>query len=216
MGKNAETEGLVRLLVDKYAKSKTDFFFVEIGAGDGVCNDFIHDFILKYHWHGVLIEPVQYLYEKLVRQYKGVSRLSFENVAISDRQETRDFYHLRETSDAMPVWYDQLGSFNRDVVMSHKDEIPNLEEYLMKEPVPCVTLTSVFEKYHIRHLDLLQIDAEGFDYEIIKSIPFGDLRPQMIRYEHKHLKPVVQEECLRFLRREGYAVLPEGCDTFAY
>jgi hypothetical protein len=31
------------------------------------------------------------------------------------------------------------------------------------------------------------IDTEGFDYEVLKQIPFGEMRPAFVLWEHKHL-----------------------------
>ena len=36
-------------------------------------------------------------------------------------------------------------------------------------------------------IDLLQIDTEGFDYEVLKMFDFNTYRPVIIQYEHFHL-----------------------------
>ena len=68
----------------------------------------------------------------------------------------------------------------------------------------------------INHIDLLQIDAEGYDYEIIKMIKFQKIRPSIIRYEHKHLSKKDFTECLELLVNNNYGILFEDSDITAY
>ena len=70
-----------------------NFFFVQIGACDGVFVDPIHRFIIKHRWRGVLVEPVPYLFNLLMQNYEGYN-LIFENVAISDKEEIKPLYYV--------------------------------------------------------------------------------------------------------------------------
>ena len=45
------------LLLTKVSAERPDFFFVQIGANNGLTDDPIRQFVTKYHWHGVLVEP---------------------------------------------------------------------------------------------------------------------------------------------------------------
>jgi len=129
--------------------------------------------------------------------------LIFENVAISNKNEIKDFYRLKHTEDKFPLCYDELGSFNLDTVLKSKNIIPNLEDYLMVEKIECITLKSLLQKHEVKKIDLLQIDAEGYDSEIIKSIDFNAIKPKIIRYEHINLKKNEQEEYIALLKDNG-------------
>lgn len=204
--KNRINELAFDCIVDIYADRQKDFFIVEIGAHDGISGDPIHGYIIKYKWKGILAEPVKYLFDKLVSNYKGQENLIFENVAIGDKNETRDLYRLKQSGDNMPSWYDQLGSFRLDVVLKHKDSIPKIEDYLITERVNCVTLKDLLQKHNMTKVDLLQIDVEGYEYEIIKSIDFNAIRPKIIHYENKHLNINDHKECIALLKAKGYTV----------
>ena len=127
------------------------------------------------------------------------------------------FYRLRETKDKLPFWYDELGSFREEVVLKHKRSIPDIEDRLVVEKVNCVTLLALMRKHGVRYVDLLQMDLEGYDAHIIKSIDFGVFKPEMIRYENKHLIPSENEACVCLLKHNGYAIMKhdEG-NTLAY
>lgn len=208
---------LVDAIIKLYARNTEDFFFIEIGAADGIVSDFFHKYILKYKWKGILVEPVKYLFDKLVRNYKGQSNLIFENVAISNKNEIRNFYRLKETADKLPFWCHGLGSFDLDVVLKHKRWFPDIEKYLIIEKIKCITLNNLLNRYDVKKVDLLQIDTEGFDYTIIKSFNFNFIKPKIIRYEHKHLSKMKKEECLIFLKNKGYSTFKQNAeDTFAF
>ncbi|MBN1868988.1 MAG: FkbM family methyltransferase [Candidatus Omnitrophica bacterium] len=209
-------KAMVNAVIYMFARRTKDFFFIEIGAGNGIANDFIRYHVLKWKWRGVLIEPVKYIFEELVNNYKGYDNLIFENISISDKNEVRNFYRLKKTCDDLPIWYDQLGSFNRDVVLKHKKDIPNIEDYLIVERMECITLRNLLQKHSIKRIDFLSIDTEGYDYALIKSIDFNVIKPKIIRYEYKHLGKRERDECVKLLRNNGYAMIIQENDVFAF
>jgi len=202
-------------IIEKKARNIDNFFFIQIGAHDGVSDDLIHNLIIKYKWKGILIEPVKYLFEKLVENYNHCKGLIFENLAISDKNEYRNFYRLKRNNDNLPVIYDMIGSFSREHVLKHK-RIPNIEKYLICERIKCISFSELIKKHSIRKIDLLHIDAEGFDYEIIKTIDFDIIKPFMIFFENVHLNEKDKIECFGLLRSEGYKVVSKGINSLAW
>ena len=74
---------------------------------------------------------------------------------------------------------------------------------------------ALIEEQEITHLNLLQIDAEGYDFEVIKMIDFDIIKPSIIKFEHKNLSKRDQEKAHDLLSSNGYAIQCEDCDTFA-
>jgi hypothetical protein len=64
-------------------------------------------------------------------------------------------------------------------------------------------------------VNLLQIDTEGYDFEIIKMVNFETLRPDVIHYEHRHLSDADRVACERLLASHGYRLHVAGVDTTA-
>ena len=48
---------------------KDDFFFIQVGANDGLMCDPIRQFIVKHSWGGILVEPVPDYFELLKKNY---------------------------------------------------------------------------------------------------------------------------------------------------
>src|ERR1700681_618887 len=58
---------------------KGKILFVQIGANDGIKNDPIHVYVRKYHWNGLLVEPMPDFFNTLRINYMGEDQLWFEN-----------------------------------------------------------------------------------------------------------------------------------------
>ena len=200
-------------LIEKIGNKK-DFFFVQIGSHDGISggNDPLYGYIKKYNWSGILVEPVPYLYERLVKNHEGRDNLTFRNVAISKDGAPMKFYSIEEHDNLEnPYWYNQLGSFNKDVVLRHRQFLPEFDTHFKEEEIETITGDSLFEGAN--HIDLLHIDTEGYDYEIIKSIDFDKHQPSLILFEHTHLKNV--SEVHVYLSDMGYVCEQYERDTLA-
>lgn len=194
---------------------RKDVFFLQIGANDGKSDDCVYPFVQAYSWQGVLIEPVRYLFDRLVANYQGVDGLVFVNKALTERDGKRAFFRLRETDDALPDWYQQIGSLRSEVILSHRSTIPNIDDYLIKEEVDCISFSTLIRHEFVKKLDLILIDTEGYDYNILKTIDFNRFQPLLIIYEEKHLSAVEKDEARRLLRSYGYVVHPIGANAAA-
>jgi FkbM family methyltransferase len=204
--------------------SPSEFFFVQIGAFDGVTNDPVYEFVMRYGLRGILIEPQREAFCALKENYRHQSQLVLLNVAISDRNGTRDLYRIRSDVKGLPPWSCQVASFSLDTILRHGHDIPtygiqgipNIEELIEVEQVECMTFDTLLDRYGVDRIDLLQIDAEGYDAEIVKSVNFARVKPCITCYEHMHLTSEQQDECIQILVDQGYQVAVGYADTVAY
>jgi|SRR3954447_2864734 FkbM family methyltransferase len=205
-------------LIRAFADAVPEAFFIEIGSNDGVQHDHLRPFILARPWKGIMVEPVPYVFERLRSNYGGFDRIALENAAIGDHDGQMTFYYLAdagpEERERLPSWYDALGSFSRETVLAHADEIPEIDRRVVAADVPCLTLESLCRRHHVDRLDLLLVDTEGYDWEIIKTVDFEARHPRVLIYEHFHLQPADRAACREHLERAGYEVMEEGFDTF--
>jgi len=199
---------------------KQHLFFVQIGAFDGVSGDPIHNYVKAYSWSGVLVEPRLEYFHMLKNNYNGNQNLKFVNAAIFTDRGRRRFYTLRcpphVKPASLPDWWEQLGSFNLDTILAHRDAIPQIDSFIQAEEIECITMNDLITITGRNHIDLLQIDAEGYDYEIIKMIDFERTKPSIIHFEHKHLSVTDLDECVDWLIKEGYRIGVDLYDLTAY
>lgn len=191
----------------------SDFFFVQVGAFDGVSGDPVHGFVKRFGWQGVLVEPQHEAFEKLRANYQGSPGLRFENAAISQESGTMELFRVATANSNSPAWAGQVASFNRLNVEKHARKW-NLGKVEAVE-VKAISFADLAQKYSIAVIDLLQIDTEGFDFEVIKMVDFDRLPPAIIHYEHCHLGKENAEASFRFLIERGYRVSVGETDTIA-
>ncbi len=197
------------------SQGRHDFFFVQIGANDGITHDRLHRFITAGGWSGILVEPVPYYFGKLQAAYAGHPGLVLENVAVSANAATQDIYRIREGVDHLPGWVNGMASLHLDVLMNHKWAIPNIEDYIVKESIQCLPLHELLARNRVNHIDLLAIDTEGHDFEVIRQVDFKHMRPGIVTYEHKHLTKMDRKACEALLRENGYSISRQLGNTLA-
>ena len=181
-----------------------DFTFMQIGAFDGVGDDHLHALIMQHRLRGVLVEPQPAAFARLQKLYCEQLQLTLLQAAISGREGTRDFYCQRGEAS-------MAASFDRAHLLRHG--IPDDE--IAPVPVTCHTIQSALRAAALDHVDLIQIDAEGHDWPIIRSIDFTKLRPAIIRFDYRNLSTGDADACLEFLAAHGYRFLLEPRDIIA-
>ncbi len=202
-------------VIEQYARINKHVKFIQVGSNDGITKDPLHEFIVSQTWEGILVEPVSYLFEKLKANYaSGAGRLHFENSAIAAKNGKMNFYHLKESKNPdIPWFYNQIGSFKEDIVLKHRDLIPGFDDLFIKEPVSTIKFCDLVNKYDFQDIDLIQMDTEGYDFEIIKLIPLSELGVEIIMYEHKHLSISDYKKSISLLNEHGFFVGALAVDT---
>jgi FkbM family methyltransferase len=194
-------------------QQKEDFFFVQVGANDGVRFDRLYFFVTQNHCKGLVIEPLADMFEKLVRNYKDYPDIVPVNTALHPTAETCTLYRVDPArQNELPHWAAGIASF--DPNHHKKSNIP--EDCIIQEEVKCTSLMALLESRNIHDIDLLQVDTEGFDAEIIRMIDFARISPAIIKYERAHLSAEDQVSTENVLRSHGYKIFHEGSDTIAF
>ena len=193
------------LATSRLATPSSDFFFVQIGAFDGREGDHLHGLIRRNGWHGVLVEPQPQAFDFLKQNYADCRGLRFFNVAIAPANGTITLY-TRNTG-CVPI-----ASVSKRLLIKPGHS----RSEVMAIDVPCWTFDRLLDEAKIPgQIDLLQIDTEGFDFEIIRSIRFERCKPRILRFEHALLSNRDQNACLQLLADNGYRFLLEDRDTIA-
>ena len=205
-------------LLRAFGEAYPDAFFVEIGANDGAQYDHLREQIAQRSWRGIMVEPVPYVFARLRENYGDRAGITLENAAVADSNGTMPFFHLaqaeRDERAGLPDWYDALGSFSRESVMSHAPQIPDIERRLVTIDVPTITFDSLLAKHGADEVDLVLVDTEGYDFEVLKGIDLARHNPRLVVYEHFNFDQAEREACRDHMRGQGYELLEEGMDTF--
>jgi FkbM family methyltransferase len=172
----------------------------------------------------ILVEPVKQYYDLLVKNYSHLDGVEFANVAISDRSGKSTLYRLGvdPVDFGYPDWLAQLSSLKESRMTELWDRYEadkELKDFYLRnrvtEEVTCITLSELVERFRIDEIDLLQIDVEGYELEILKTLDLNELTIRFINYERVLLQDK-KGEADTIMRRWGYRLVDFDLDTFCF
>lgn len=196
-------------------KNNKDFYFIQVGANNGVRYDPIHELVKELRLTGLAIEPIQEYYTELVSNYDGYD-VTTVNRAIYSENTKISMFKVHEKAD-VPEWTRGIASFDKDF---YRKSNTGLQSVIFEEIVDTITFDDLLKDYSVKHIDLLQMDAEGYDYNLLKMFPFDKFQPSIVHFEHglpnQNMSLEQFDEILKMLSGYGYNILLEYYDCIAY
>jgi FkbM family methyltransferase len=219
--------GTLGYFYDQISKNLNDIFVIQVGANDGINHDPIHKFVKRDKWRGLLIEPQPDVFRyQLFPLYMRDEGVFMENIAISDKISLMDMYKISFTRER---WATGLTTFHKPTLQDKVDrgDVDNIakrkgikvpsqkEEYIDQVKVESKTFEFLRAKYKIQEVDVLQIDVEGFDFEVIKLYDLSQNKPKVIVFESRHLGNKEYAEAEQYFNDNGFAIKRKKGDSIA-
>ena len=171
-----------------------EFGLVVIGAHIGI---HIKEELEEYkNMKALLVEPVEHNVKSIKKNLKNFKNLIIEEIALADKTEIRDFFFIKEKSihKLKKHWASGIGSFNKNHILDHRTKRFKIEDEDIDEiEIEFITFDGLIEKFEIESIDKLQIDVEGAEYEILKSINYKKTDINSIQFESKHFDGTFKE-----------------------
>lgn len=177
---------------------------VQIGANDGEREDPISRLLRnRRRWRGLLVEPLPGDFKQLVKNYGSSRRFMFEQSAVGTANGRLAFYHLDERARNSSHWrnyFDRIGSLEKsDLIHNLGNCVEAMIPYIVVTEVNVLTMGALLKKWAIDRIDALIVDAEGFDWEIIRQTLELGIKPEVIVFEYTHLDGEEQAAALKAL-----------------
>ncbi len=220
-------KGSLAAYINDFSKSRTHTKVLQIGANDGITHDPIHKFIKRDRWSGVLLEPLPGVFKnKLEKIYHLDKDIILLNKALGKEDGVSTIYKV---GFSQARWATGLTSFDRSIIVKGFESgyIPkqalkegisvpsDWDKRIVALNIEVISINSLFKKYHLKDINVLQIDTEGYDYQILKMFNFNQIRPELIIYENDHLSPKDKNESFSLLISAGYEIHQFGGNTLA-
>jgi len=201
----------MKSLIKFIFKRKEEFYFVQIGGNDGISFDWLYDFIKEKKSLGIIVEPVSEYFKQLEQNYSNPD-ITLLNVAIHPSKKQEIIYFVdKNRYENYSDWVKGIASFDKNHLLTLGINLQHIVENI----VSCMHFHEIIHLKKISYLDYIQIDTEGFDFEIIKMIPFNELKPKVIRYENQNLSEDDCDSCRCLLIENGYYLVDFENDTLA-
>ena len=160
----------------------------------------------------LLVEPVPHNVVEIKKNLNNLNGITIEQVALSDKNETRNFYFVKNTSihKLKKHWSSGIGSFNKQHLLDHKSKRFKIEEEdIDKISIEAIRFKDLVDKYKINQIDKLLVDVEGSEFAILNDIDLSSVNIKKIIFEYKHFDGYQTtgkklEEILKKFEENGY------------
>lgn len=184
---------------DKWVHSvlgnKSNGYFIELGACDGLYFSNTLFFERNLNWNGICIEPNDNYMEELKKNRKcNISN----DLVYSHEGEKVKFALCEATSGIMD---NNIGPFTKK------------DTYVLKTTN---TLGNVLDRVNApKVIDYLSLDVEGQEYNILSTFPFDKYKFRCITVEHNapHVGPTQQMLIRNILEKNGYTFVKGNDDV---
>ena len=191
-----------KILTELFNQKKINSI-VQIGANDGVRFDELDGFINEHKIQSLLVEPIKSNFEKLKTKYYDADFVKLENSAILINEQVS---YLYKVDNKHLIHYDKhvpgITSFDKNHLLKHGVK----KKHIIKEKVNSINVKELLNKYNIKNLDLLYIDAEGYDGKIVIDFLMNtSLRPIII-FEYIHINNKTFNTLLLKINEANYKI----------
>ena len=182
------------ILIKRIFANKKNGFYVDVGAHHSSRFSNTYKLYKENFWNGVNIDPSLSSYLDLKKKRKRDINI---NVGISDKKEILKFYSFNEEA---------LNTFS----LKKKNQLKLNYKLKKTERIHCKTLSDVLHgclKKKIK-IDLLTIDAEGYDLKVLKSNNWNKYLPDYIIVEisSSTLDEIMKDSITKFLNKRRYRI----------
>ena len=172
-------------VIHNYFKDRNTGTCLDIGAYDGKTFSNTHQLILN-GWSGVMIEPSLKPFEGLSNLYRDNPSVTLINAAISPT----------EVTNTLVRWWDSNGYAVSTMNERHRDlwaKDIKFREYLL----PAIHINAVYSAIGSPYFDFINLDVEGMNYEILKTLQLAGCAMICVEYENnrnKIIQHLVEQE----------------------
>jgi FkbM family methyltransferase len=200
---------------------------LQCGANDGVTVDPINKFLCRdtADTQAVLVEPLPDVFDQLKKNYSAQGNVSCLNIALGP-EGFLTLYRLKAeySGNYRGIIASGITSFNRDFVLEKSKFLVGIDDVAIEDrieevKVPCRTVSSVIDDHvdRLGNKPFVQIDAEGFDDQVIYSVDMERHKPLGFNYEFNKLSEKQITDLRNHLARFGYKTVTWGkSDELAY
>ena len=192
----------LKLILKKIFNNQKIKCLIQIGANDGSRFDELNIFIKKYKIKSILVEPINEYFEDLKKNYKNFENVYFENSAITVGTKEKEIFMVnkKNLND-----YDEhikgISSFDKNHLIKHGVK-PN---HILKKKINCISILNLLKKYNISDLDILFIDAEGYDGDILIDFFNSSNQEPILIFEYIHIENKIFEDLINILTKKNYS-----------
>ncbi|WP_430401871.1 FkbM family methyltransferase [Hyphomonas sp.] len=180
-----ETAVVARILTNRRGR---DHVMLDVGAHYGTSASYFH----KLNWSIHCFEPDESNRQKLQAKLGTAEGVTIDTRAVSDKPATGVSFFTSKESTGISG----LLAFRDTHTASSKVDI--------------TTVAEIVSARQLSRIDFLKIDVEGYDLNVLKGVPWDQLKPDVIECEFEDAKTLklghTWKDIAEYLRTRGYTI----------
>jgi FkbM family methyltransferase len=204
LSKRSYSSDGVDLIISKYFKSNFKGFFIDVGCfhPTRVNNTYL---LYKKGWRGINID---------------ISKFSIDLFNFWRKQDVNIHGAISNKNGFAKMYYQK--EFSYLSTLNKKHAKISFQGRIKEKLIRCFTLTSLIKKnFKTKKIDFLNIDAEGNDFKILKSLDFKNYRPKLICIEdtdlyYNKIANIKKSKIYNFLIKLNYKYVRSGIFDHLY
>ncbi len=169
------------IFISRFFKNKSTGNYVDIGCYHPIKSSLTYK-LFKKGWTGLNVDL-----SKISIDLFNLSRPNDLNIQAA----VTDF-------DGETFYYEN-GSINQQNSLKENSN-------LKKIPIKAYKLSTILKKNNFKKIDFLNIDVEGFDFKVLSTLNFSEIKPSMICIEENNYntQKILETSTHKYLSNNGY------------
>jgi FkbM family methyltransferase len=185
-----------KVISGKYFPGKTDGFFIEIGADDGVDKSNTYYFE-QLGWKGLCIEPSPSRFAQLTKN----RTCECINLALASKEGSVEFMDITGYGKGLSGIIDNYNPLHKQRIERETTSNP-LTLSKQKVTVTTVRLDKLLRERNITRVNYCSIDVEGSELDILRSIDFEVVTFDLFTIED----PYESAEVRNLMNKNGFVL----------
>jgi FkbM family methyltransferase len=139
-------------LLQKHLQHQPDFFFVQVGANDGIFCCSLFELVTKNRLRGLVVEPLNDLFAQLKKNYAPFPQVKPVHCAIHTSLKSVQIHRVD------PAQQHRVGDFAKGIGLldrTHRQRAGVPDDCMISETVPAMKLTEFLKNNSVTRVDFL-------------------------------------------------------------
>ena len=169
------------IFISRFFKNKLTGNYVDIGCYHPIKSSLTYN-LFKNGWSGINVD---------------LSKVSIDLFKLS-RPKDINIQAAITDFDGETFYYEN-GSINQQNSLKENSE-------LKKIPIKAIKLSTILKQNNLIKIDFLNIDVEGFDFKVLSTLDFSEIKPTMICIEENNYntQKILETNTHKYLQNNGY------------
>ena len=196
-----------------------DVFVLSLGVGGRSTTANAAHYLDHFDWSGLFAEPAPELFEQLRSRLGDRPHVRLEQVAVAAADGEVQLLTVPprafEVGGAPPTLSGRASLVPVRAAATSANYRALADRWGRLAPVPALRLDSLLARHEVHRVDVLQIDACGYEWPIFEQFDLGRFQPSVVRLAWSHVPLNERIQVVRRLERHGYRVASRGGELVA-